>query len=151
MLRLTKEWTERHRNPSAFGAYGMAAVLNGRPEDGVVPLEPALRMSPRESFRAVWLYRLSFAPIMLGQYEKSRDRGQAAQRANRTLPWPPVHAAAMLRLGAAAEAKKGFDEFQRPYPKFEARQVELQLPGTDPRFGEGRDRLAASLREVGLR
>jgi len=151
MLRLTGEWTQRHRNPSAFGAYGNAFILNGRPEEGVAPLELALRMSPRDSFRAEWLYRLSFAHFFLGEYEKSRDRGLAASLANPALPWPPIHAAAMLRLGDAAGARKIFDEFQARHPKFEVRQIEMRMPGTDPRFIEARERVVASLREVGLR
>ena len=93
MLRLTEEWVRHHRHPVALGAYGMAQVLNGRPDEGVAPLELALRLSPRDPFRAEWQYRLSFANFIVGNYERARDWGQTAEASNPGLPWPPVHAA----------------------------------------------------------
>ncbi len=68
--------------------------------------------------------------------------------------WSKLHsrfAAAMSRLGQQAEAKKVFDEFLARQPGYEAGRIVQRLPGTDPRFVEGRDRLVASLRELGLR
>jgi TolB-like protein len=151
MLRLSREWSDRHRIPVAFGALGIALVLNGRLDEGVAPLELALRLSPRDSFRAEWQYRLSLTHFFAGRYEQARHWGEVAQVSNPALNWPPIHAAAMLQLGDAAAAKKIFEEFQTRHPKYDAAQIERRMPGTEPRYVEGRERLTASLREIGLR
>lgn len=152
MLRLTTTWVEQHGySPVALGAHGGALAINGRPEEGVAPLERALRLSPRDSFRAEWQYRLALTHFYLGQYEKALDWGQTAHAINPGLPLPPIHAAALVRLGRTAEGKKVFDEFMLRHPTFDAAQLAQRTLGTHPRVAEGRDRLLESLRELGLR
>ena len=97
MLRVSEVLAERHPNPVAFAVYAQALALNGRPAEAVAPLELALRLSPRDALRAEWQYRLAFAHFMLNQYEQARDWGQMAQISNPNLPWPPIHAAALVR------------------------------------------------------
>ena len=151
MLRICEAWVKHHQHPVALGGYGMALVVNGRPAEGIPQFERALRLSPRDTFRSEWQYRLALAHFMLARYEQARDWGQTAQASNPGLPWPPVHAAAMARLGQQAGAKQAFDEFQARNPTYEVGRIVQRLTGTDPRFVEGRDRLVASLRELGLR
>jgi len=152
MLRQTEAWVKLHpSHPVAWGGYGIALVFNGRADEGIPPLERALRLSPRDIYRAEWQYRLATAHFMVEQYEQAREWGKTAQTSNPSLPWPPIHAAAMLRLGQSAEAKQVFDEFLARNPGFDVRRVVQRLPGTDPRFVEGRDRLVASLRELGMK
>jgi len=150
-MRNGEEWVKHYPNSVALGGYGIALVFNGRSDEAIPQFERALRLSPREPHRADWQYRLALAHFMLGQYEQARDWGQTGQASNPGLPWPPVHAAAMARLGQPGEAKKVFDEFLVRHPGFEVGRILQRLPGTDPRFVEGRDRLVASLRELGLR
>ncbi len=150
-LRISEAWVKYHQHPVALGGHGMSLIFNGRPDEGIPQLERALRLSPRDTIRAEWQYRLALAHFMLAHYEQARDWGQTAQASNPGLPWPPVHAAAMARLGQQAEAKKVLDEFLARQPGYEAGRIVQRLPGTDPRFVEGRDRLVASLRELGLR
>ena len=88
---------------------------------------------------------------MLNQYDQARDWGQMAQISNPNLPWPPIHAAALVRLGSKAEAKAVVDDFLLRHPKYESSDIGERLGGTDPRVVESRDRLVASLREIGLR
>ena len=151
MLRIGEAWVEHHQHPVALGGYAISLVFNGRPGEAIPQLERALRLSPRDTTRAEWQYRLALAHFVLAQYEQARDWGQTAQASNPGLPWPPVHAAAMARLDQQTEAKKVFDEFLARHPGYEAGRIAQRLPGTDPRFVEGRDRLVASLRELGLR
>jgi DNA-binding winged helix-turn-helix (wHTH) protein/TolB-like protein len=152
MLRASTAWVEQHGyHPSALGAHGIALVINGRAEEGVAPLERALRLSPRDSFRAEWQYRLALTHFYLGQYEKALDWGQKALATNPGLPLPPIHAAALVRLGRKAEGQKVFDDFLRRHPTFDAAQLAQRVHGTHPRVAEGRERLVASLRELGLR
>lgn len=150
MLRLSEAWAKRHRNPSAIGGYGLALVFNGRAEEGIPQLELALRLSPRDIYRAEWQYRLALAHFVLEQFEQARDWGQTAEASNPGLPWPPVHAAAMLKLGQKAEAKLVVDGFLKRNPTYVAGNIGQRLPASDPRFVAGRDRLVADLRELGI-
>jgi adenylate cyclase len=152
MLRASTAWVEQHGyHPAAQGAHGIALVINGRPEEGVAPLERALRLSPRDSFRAEWQYRLALTHFYLGEYEKALDWGQRALATNPGLPLPPIHAAALVRLGRKGEGQKVFDDFLLRHPTFDAAQLAQRVHGTHPRVAEGRDQLLASLRELGLR
>jgi tetratricopeptide (TPR) repeat protein len=151
MLRVSEELVQRHPNPVAFAAYAQALALNGRPAEAVAPLEMALRLSPRDAMRGEWQYRLAFAHFMLNQYEQARDWGQTAQTTNPDLLWPPIHAAALVRIGNEAQGKVAFDDFLLRHPKFESNHIRQRLDGTDPRFVESRDRLISSLREIGMR
>ena len=151
MLRVSEELAQRHPNPVAFAGYAQALALNGRPTEAVAPLELALRLSPRDALRAEWQYRLAFAHFMLNQYEQARDWGHAAQINNPDLLWPPIHAAALVRLGSNAEAKGALDNFLLRHPNYDTSQIPQRIDGTDPRLLESRERLIASLREIGMR
>ncbi len=103
VLRISEVLAERHPNPVSFAMNGFALALNGRPAEAVAPLELALRLSPRDALLAEWQYRLAFVHFMLNQHEQARDWGQTAQITNPHLPWPPIHAAALVRLGNKVE------------------------------------------------
>lgn len=150
MLRLTEAWANSHQHAVAVGAYGTALLFNGRAEEGIPHIERALRLSPRDPFRAEWQHRLALAHFMLGQYEQARDWAQTAQASNPRLPWPPVQAAALLKLGQQAEAKRALEEYLVRHPGYDIDRIIQRLPGT-PKFVEGRDRLVTDLRELGLR
>ena len=151
MLRVSEELAQRHPNPVAFAGYAQALALNGRPTEAVAPLELALRLSPRDALRAEWQYRLAFAHFMLNQYEQARDWGQSAQVTNPELSWPPIYAAALVRLGAKAEGKVVLDDFLLRHPNYDTSHIAQRIDGTDQRLLESRERLIASLREIGMR
>ncbi|MGE0801057.1 MAG: winged helix-turn-helix domain-containing tetratricopeptide repeat protein [Lautropia sp.] len=151
MVRLAEAWAARHRHPTAFGALGGALTLNGRHDEAPAQLEQALRLSPLDPFRGEWLYRLSLAHFVGGRYEQARDWGRKAEATNPRLPWPPVHAAALLRLGERAEAKETLNRVLSRHAELTLAKIEQRLPSQQPTFAEGRDRLTASLRELGLR
>jgi TolB-like protein/DNA-binding winged helix-turn-helix (wHTH) protein len=153
MLRTTTEWVGRYRLPSAFGAHGASLVFNGRFDEAVTALERALRLGPRDPFRAEWQYRLALAHFVAGRYELARDWSQTAANTTPTLTWPPIHAAALLRLGQREAAKQAFDEHLRRHPDFVTAHATRRIPGTeaDDPAGVLRTRLVASLRELGMR
>ena len=150
-LRRSEAWAERYRQPVALGSHGFALALNGRPEEALAPLELALRLSPRDVFRAEWQYRLALAHFLAGDYQQARRWGHAAQVANPALPWPPVHAAASVQLGLIEEGRRILDDLLTRQVNYDAARIVERLDGDDPRFLQGRDRLITSLREVGLR
>ncbi|MDF2465810.1 MAG: hypothetical protein K0Q43_4045 [Ramlibacter sp.] len=83
--------------------------------------------------------------------ELARDWSQTAANTNSALRWPPIHAAALLRLGQRDAAQQAFDEYMRRHPGFVAGQVKVRLPSEDPTYAEMRSRLIASLHELGMR
>jgi TolB-like protein/DNA-binding winged helix-turn-helix (wHTH) protein len=150
MLALCEPWMQRHRLAHTYGSCGAALVFNDRPDDAVIALERALRMSPREPFRAEWQYRLALAHYIAGRYEPARDWGLTAHRTNAGLNWPPIHAAALVELGDRIAAQRAFDEFAAQHPKMDAAALIARLPGTTPRYVAARERLMDALRELGL-
>jgi DNA-binding winged helix-turn-helix (wHTH) protein/TolB-like protein len=151
LLRVTTEWTERYRLPLSLGAHGAALYLNGRFDEAVPVLERALRLGPRDPFRAEWQYRLALAHFGAAHYELARDWSQTAAITNAALVWPPIHAAALHRLGRHDEARQALAEHMRRHPGFTAAQAMSRLPSQEPGFVEARERLLGSLRELGLR
>jgi TolB-like protein/DNA-binding winged helix-turn-helix (wHTH) protein len=149
-LRLSKAWAERYPQSIALGGYGYNLIFNGRPEDAIAPLERALRLSPRDVFRAEWQYRLALAHFLLARFEQARQWGQDAQVSNPELPWPPVHAAAAWRLGDETEAKQILAGFLKRHPGYDANRIVRMFDVPDREFIEGRARLIESLREIGL-
>ena len=151
MLRHTTAWTERYQLPLAFAAHGGALSFNGRFDEAVLALERALRLGPRDPFRAEMQYRLAMAHFAAGRYELAREWSQTAATTNSALPWPPIHAAAQHRLGKIDAAQQAFDDHMRRHPAFVASQIKPRLPSDEPAFAEARERLVASLRALGMR
>ncbi|MCM2251936.1 MAG: tetratricopeptide repeat protein [Ramlibacter sp.] len=151
MLASTTEWSARYRLPLAFGAHGAALLFNGRYDEAVQALERALRLGPRDPFRAEWQYRLALAHFGAGRYELAREWSQTAAMTTPTLVWPPIHAAALLRLGRRDAAQQAFDEHMRRHPAFAAGHVQARVPNAGPDHAEMRTRLTTSLRELGMR
>jgi DNA-binding winged helix-turn-helix (wHTH) protein/TolB-like protein len=151
MLANTTEWSGRYRLPLAFGAHGAALLFNERFDEAVQALELALRLGPRDPYRAEWQYRLALAHFGAGRYELARDWSQTAADTTPTLVWPPIHAAALQRLGRREAAQQAFDEHIRRHPGFVARQIEARIPEGAPASPELRSRLIGSLRELGLK
>ncbi|MBX9945984.1 MAG: tetratricopeptide repeat protein [Reyranella sp.] len=151
LLRLTAAWAERHRHPTAFAARGLALLVNGHADEAVAALEKALRLSPRDPIRAEFQYRLAMAHFLAGRYEMAADWGLTAADTNPGLPWPPIHAAAMQRLGRTEAARQAFAEFMKRHPTFDYDHIRQRLPGDKPKAAEGRERLESSLRRIGSR
>ncbi len=150
-LRHTTAWTERYQLPLAFAAHGGILNLNGRFDEAVQALERALRLGPRDPFRAEMQYRLAMAHFGAGRYPLALEWSQTALTTNSALTWPPIHAAALHRLGKIDAAQQAFDEHMRRHPAFAASQINLRLPSDEPAFAEARERLVASLHALGMR
>ncbi|MBK7793502.1 MAG: tetratricopeptide repeat protein [Betaproteobacteria bacterium] len=134
-----------------LASLGGALNFNGRFDEAVPALERALRLGPRDPFRAEAQYRLALAHFGAGRYPLALEWSQTATTTNSALPWPPIHAAALHRLGKVDAAQQAFDEHMRRHPAFTASQIKLRLPSDEPVFAEARERLIASLRPLGLR
>jgi TolB-like protein/DNA-binding winged helix-turn-helix (wHTH) protein len=151
VLRHNTAWTERYQLPTAFAALGIALNFNGRFDEAVPALERALRLGPRDPFRGETQYRLALAHFGAGRYPLALEWSQTAATTNSALPWPPIHAAALHRLGKVDAAQQAFDEHMRRHPAFAASQIPRRLPSEEPAFVEARERLVASLSALGMR
>jgi TolB-like protein/DNA-binding winged helix-turn-helix (wHTH) protein len=152
MLRLTREWTTHHPNyPQAHGAYGAALMFNGHFDDAVRAFERALRLSPRDTFRAEWQYRLAMAHFAAARHELARDWAQTAATTNPGLRWPPVHAAALVQLGRHDAAREAVAAFLVRHRPVDMAHLKARMPGQEPRFSAARERLMAALVEAGMR
>ncbi len=151
MLRVTTAWIARSKFPHAFGARAYALLLSGNANEAIADLHHALRLSPRDPIRAEWQYRLAMAHFTAAAYDLACDWGQTAADTNPNLFWPPIHAAAMQRLGQTAAAQLSFGEHMARHPSFEAGHIILRLPGEHPQLAEARERLTAALKSVGMR
>ncbi len=148
MLRHTRAWTERHAVAIAFGAHGSALMFNGHFDEAVRAEERALRLSPRDPFRAEWQYRMAMAHFAAGRHELARDWAQTAIVTNPGLRWPPVHAAALWQLGQRDAARQAVAEYEARHGRFEPAQALPRLPGNEPRWVAARELLLASLRNA---
>jgi TolB-like protein len=148
LLRLTTAWVAQERHPMAFGAHGMALLVNGQPDEAATALEMALRLSPRDSIRAEWQYRLAMAHFVAGRYELACDWGQTAALTNPNLTWPPIHAAAMQRLGQVNAARQALQEHMGRHAGFEAAHIDERVPGQNAVVVDARRRLVESLMTV---
>ncbi len=134
MLRHNIAWTERYQLPTAFASLGGSLNLNGRFDEAVPALERALRLGPRDPFRGETQYRLAMAHFGAGRYQLALEWSQTAAATNSALTWPPIHAAALHRLGQIDAAQHAFDEHIRRHPNYTASQIKPRLPSDEPAF-----------------
>jgi TolB-like protein/DNA-binding winged helix-turn-helix (wHTH) protein len=145
MLQVTSAWTERHRTSWALGAHGFALMVNGRFDESAKALDLALRLSPRDTLRAEWQYRLAMAHFGAGRLSLAHEWGRAAALVNPGLRWPPVQVAALWAMGERDAARQGMAEFVARHGVITAEQLRRRLPGDEPKFAAARERLAKAL------
>lgn len=150
LLRISGEVVARSPRPVPFAAHGYALILNGRADEAVSALEQALRLSPRDPLVADWQFRLAFAHYMAERMDLAEDWSRTATLSNPALPWPPIHAAALLERQRPDAAREAWREHAERHPAFGAVQVERRLPAGDGRLLAARARLIDSLRALGM-
>jgi adenylate cyclase len=125
------------------------AVLNflGRPREGLAAIETALRLDPRNPWRAGQLLNIAFANYSCRDYEAAIE---AARRATSSYPdWPIPYrwlAAALGQLGRAEEAKAALEKAIAIAPASFDRHVRNGLPFFRP---EDHAHLLEGLRKAG--
>jgi adenylate cyclase len=149
MLQVTSAWVDRHRTPWAMGAHGFALLVNGRFDDSAHVLEMALRLSPRDTLRAEWQYRLAMAHFGAGRLSLAHEWARAASLTNPGLRWPPVEVAALWHMGQADAARQAMAEFVERHGVLTAQQLRRRLPGDESRFARAREQLAQALLAAG--
>jgi TolB-like protein/Flp pilus assembly protein TadD len=104
---------------SAHWALGVALTGLGRPVEGVLAIEEAIRLSPQASGMRLYLQNLGIAYLMAGQYERAADCAQRAISLGREQPAPHrLLAACHGHLGRVSEARDAMHEAMRLEPDF---------------------------------
>ena len=152
MIRIDTSWIAFAAHPGAFASRGLALLLTGEFNLAVEDLQQALRLSPRDPLRADWQYRLAAAHFFAEHYELAHEWAQTAADSHPGLPWPPIHAAALQRLGQSTAARRIWSKHLDRHPAFGPEQIARRLPaGGSAAFDAGLERLLSALRSVGMR
>jgi DNA-binding winged helix-turn-helix (wHTH) protein/TolB-like protein len=128
-----------------------ALLRLGRFEDSMVSCERALLISARDSRAAVWHGLIAMNLFMLGRYEASAERAARSTTLNTRLPfYRLLLAAALERAGRSREALEVIAQARSAHPDVGAADVRSMWPATQPDFVTGRERIAETVRALGL-
>lgn len=145
MLQVTRAWVARHRTPWALGAHGFALMVNAHYDESAQALELALRLSPRDTLRADWQYRLAMAHFGAGRLSLAHEWARDAALVNPGLRWPPVHVAALWHMGERETARQLMADFVARHGMLTQEQLRRRMPGESSGFAAARERLAQAL------
>jgi adenylate cyclase len=138
-------------NPSyawAHFALGMAYATSGHPEDGIAPIEAAMRLSPHDPYLGQFMVHLGSAYLFMGQPERAREW------AERSLGEPNIQwsryalvISALGHLGRQDAARRAISELLELRPEITVGAVGAWWPISDD---HSRDLLLDGLRRAGL-
>ena len=153
MLRVTDTLVERFPNdPSAHHLRSTALMYLGRFEESIPPAQRAIRLSPRDTRLGLWYLHVANNQFMLGLYDAATENSRRMLAANPKIPLAmPLLAASLVRSGRKPEGEKLLHDYLAANPAVDVARVIYLMRSSHPAFVEGRDRMIASLREIGLR
>jgi Flp pilus assembly protein TadD len=138
-------------NPHGHFYRGQALTNLGRFEACVDPAQQAIRLGPRDPGVGTWNLQIAICHFMRGEYRQAAVHARSAVQSN---PNPPVRtlvlAAALARDGSDREARRIIMAFRERYPTYQAQDIAVALGSKAAPFVEGRNRMVATLRELGL-
>jgi tetratricopeptide (TPR) repeat protein len=120
--------------------------------DAAIPAcERAIRISPRDSRAPIWNGLIGMNEFMRGRYGAAAERARIMVTANSRVPfYSLLLAAALANDGKRAEGEQLIAEFKTRNPTFDSARIAVLWPANNPKFVEGRERIAAAVRELGL-
>ena len=118
-------------NPNLANArhgLGWALHIAGRPEEGIVELDEAIRLSPRDPLLSSFLALKAFANISLERYEEGLKFARAGKRQPNASMWPSVaEAASLAQLDRIEEARQALERVRAIKPDFDLNFVGSSL------------------------
>lgn len=139
------------RDPTSHQQRSVALMRLGDFEESLAAAQRAVRFSPRDSRFGLLHLCVATNQFILERYAEAAYNAGRMQAASPNIPMAtPLLAASLVRSGRRAEGESLLREHLSGTPDFNAARVAALLPGSHPRFAEGRERLIASLREIGL-
>jgi adenylate cyclase len=108
---------------------GLALVLSGQPDDAIVNLENAARLSPRDPNYYAFLVILAWANLLQGRYDGALEWARRAAAQPNSGVWGNATLAIVLaHLDRCEEARKALDEPIEEKPDFALSFIEETLP-----------------------
>lgn len=152
MLQLANVMVERFPNdPTAQQQRSVALMKLGEFEESLAAAERAVRFSPRDSRFGLLHLCVATNQFILERYAEAAESARRMQALSPNIPLAtPLLAASLARIGCRADGEKLLRKFLSRSPNFDSSKLAALLPGGHPRFVEGRDRLIATLGEIGL-
>ena len=137
--------------PTAQQQRSVALMKLGEFEESLAAAERAVRFSPRDSRFGLLHLCVATNQFILERYAEAAESACRMQALSPNIPLAtPLLAASLARIGCRADGEKLLRKFLSRSPNFDSSKVAALLPGGHPRFVEGRDRLIATLGEIGL-
>jgi adenylate cyclase len=134
----------------AFGhaLLGAGRALSGKPEEALISIDRAMRLSPRDTFIDDFHLFYAFAHFQAGRYEEAVRAARAAIQLRPEHPFPHMMAASSLaHCDDLTEARAELKILQALAPDLTASHQERTSPYTS---AEDRRRLVDGLRKAGL-
>jgi len=132
----------------AYGNLGLALAMSGQGEEAVAPLNEALRLSPRDQFKFLWLMELGYAAFVAERYQEAVDWTVKSIRENpNSVSTHRILAASLGQLNRIEEAKAALAEFLRLVPDATIESNRTQSLMKRP---EDKERYLDGLRKAGL-
>jgi tetratricopeptide (TPR) repeat protein len=137
----------------AYGWIGYIKTTLGRAEETIAYVQQALRLSPRDPMRGIWLRFIGKSQLFLGRDNEAIDSLRNAVIANSKLSFPYLWLAAAYALaGREAEARGALVEFNRLDPNWtiEKLKADAKAQSDNPTFLTQHERLYDGLRRAGM-
>lgn len=152
LLALSATLIERFPNDPTSHHHRCSSLLRlGRFDESIPACERALRISPRDSRTPIWHGLIGFNEYLRGRYEAAAERARTSVTGNSHLEFYKLLLIASLsQLGQRDEALRRLAEFKVQHPKFVSAEIAKRWPAKNAEFVAGRERVAATVRELGL-
>jgi TolB-like protein/DNA-binding winged helix-turn-helix (wHTH) protein len=140
-------------DPTSYHHRCSSLMRLGRFDEAIPACDRAIRISPQESRTPIWHGLAGMNEFMRGNYAAAAERARIPTTANPKLYfYPLLLAAALAHDGRRDEARQVVAEFRQRYPGFDGQRATAAWSSlnADPKFVEGRDRIVATARELGL-
>lgn len=153
LLALSATLIERFPNDPTSHHHRCSSLLRlGRFDESIPACERALRISPRDSRAPIWQGLIAFNEYQRGRYDAAAEHARTSVTGNSRLEfYKLLLIASLAQQGQRDEALRRLAEFQAQHPKFDSAEIAKRWPATNAEFVAGRERVAAMVRELGLR
>lgn len=138
-------------NVSALGYRGAALVMLGRPDEALLQIEQAIRLSPRDPQLPAWEMFGGVAHLHLGHDAQAVEWLERSVRAYPSSPFGRLFLAGALgATGRIPEAKAQMEQLQLLRPGFTLGRFRSLEPSDAVAFRAQRERLYEGLRRAGM-
>lgn len=140
-------------DPTSYHHRCSSMLRLGRFDEAIPDCERAIRISPSESRTPIWNGLIGMNEFMRGNFSAAAERARVPATANPNLPFYALLVAVALHHdGRTEEAKQALADVRARHPTYDSAGIAAgwQVANADPKFVEGRARIIATARELGL-